>query len=372
MKKGSTLRDTTIIYFILLCLFIMVRILFAVVDFHVSSQVLDIITTVVVQAGIMFLLPVFLFTKMQKQKLSYTFKQFNYNKISFYAVGICILIGFLCYFLNITVASFFGNIIAFFGYEQSPSSASTLTDTSFVSFLFQVLVVAIFPAICEETTHRGLLLNGFSTLGIKRAVIFSSVLFGLMHLNINQFFYATVLGFIIAVSVIASKSILPAMIIHFMNNFLSTYFLYAKQNNWPGLGIYNFFLNFLSSNSLLGFFFSCFFFLAIILTLIVLLFILLLKETRIKKVKNMLTDIAKINKEYEENTQNYAGNGNFVNLYSLNNIMSQYNIKSLNSMVFSEMEIKPKPTTSFEKLFLVMCFVAGGIVTAFTFIWGFL
>ncbi len=369
-NKGSVLRDTSLIYFVLICLFIMVRIVFALVDFNLSSEVLDVITTVFVQVGIMFLLPIFLFSKLQKQKVSNTFKQFNYNKISLFAVGISVLIGFLCYFLNITIASFFGNIIGLFGFEQTPSSSSTIADTSFFSFLLQVLVVAVFPAICEETTHRGLLLNGFSSMGIKRAVIFSSLLFGLMHLNINQFFYATVLGFIIAVSVIASKSIFPAMIIHFMNNFLSTYFMYAKQNNWFGLGVYNFFLNFLSSNSLIGFFFSCFFFLAVILTVIVLLFVLLLKQTRIKKVKNMLTDIAKINKEYEENSQTYAGNGNFANLYSLNNIMSEYNIKSLSSMVFTEMEIKPKPTTNIEKLLLISCFVVGGLVTAFTFIWG--
>ena len=103
----------------------------------------------------------------------------------------------------------------------------------------QVVLVAVLPAICEETTHRGLLIHGYSMLGIKRAVIYSSLMFGLMHLNINQFFYATILGFLIALSTLMSKSIIPAMIIHFMNNFISTYISFAQSNKWFGYELFD-------------------------------------------------------------------------------------------------------------------------------------
>ena len=114
------------------------------------------------------------------------------------------------------------------GYESAPTVSNAVSgDYSILSFIVNVLLVAILPAVCEETTHRGLLLKGLSSLGIRNSVIISSLLFGLMHLNINQFFYATVLGFVIALTVIISKNIFPAIIIHFMNNFLSVFFDFA-------------------------------------------------------------------------------------------------------------------------------------------------
>ena len=50
--------------------------------------------------------------------------------------------------------------------------------------------------------------------------------------------------------------------------------------------------------------------------------------------------------------------------------MSQYNIKSLNSMVFTEVESKTQKTTTYEKILLISTFVLGSLITAFTFIWG--
>lgn len=370
MKKSS-LFNAQLIYFIALILFVCVRITVLVVDFGLNQTIMDAISTLFVQVGIMFLFPVLLFSKLQKQSVKSTLKDFNFGKINMGSILICVLIGFLCYFLNISIASFFGSIIRMFGFESAPTvggqSESVLTMSSFV---LQVVTVAVLPAICEETLHRGLLLKGYSSLGIKKAVIISSLLFGLTHLNINQFFYATVLGFIIAVSVIISKNIIPAIIIHFMNNFLSVYFSYATKNNWFGAGLYRFMTNFVSSNNLISFFITNCFVLITLVSCIVALFAMLLKQTRIKKVNKMLNDIAEINKEYSGNSDALQQNQNLYNLYNLNNLMSQYNIKSLNSMVFTEMENKTQKTNAYEKILLISSFVLGGVITVFTFIWG--
>ena len=370
MKKSS-LFNAQLIYFVALILFVCVRIIVLVVDFGLNETLMDTVSTLFVQVGIMFLLPILLFSKLQKQSVKTTFKDFNFAKINIGSILVCVLIGFLCYFLNVSIASFFGSIIRMLGYESAPTVGSgagaTLTTASFA---LQVLTVAILPAICEETLHRGLLLKGYASLGIKKAVIISSLLFGLTHLNINQFFYATVLGFIIAVSVIISKNIIPAIIIHFMNNFLSVYFSYATANNWFGADLYRFMTSFVSSNNLISFFITNCFVLITLVMGIVALFAVLLKHTRIKKVNKMLKDIADINKEYSDNNQTLQQNQNLYNLYNLNNLMSQYNIKSLNSMVFTEMENKTQKTTVYEKILLISSFVLGGIITIFTFIWG--
>ena len=214
-------------------------------------------------------------------------------------------------------------------------------------------------------------MNGLSSLGIKQSVIISSILFGLMHMNVNQLFYTAILGFIIALSVVIAKSIIPAMVIHFMNNFLSVYFAFASVKHWFGEGLHNFIEQFLSSNNLIAFFFSSFFALAVLLSIIVLLFLFLLKETRIKKVKTMLNDIVNINKEFNTNPT-LNDNENVSNLYNLNALMKQYNIKGLSSMIFTELEIKKQKMDIKELLLLIFCFAIGSFVTVFTFIWGML
>ena len=370
-KPRSILLSTGITYFIILLIFVGVRIVVQLVDFPISAETLDLIATAIIQIGFMFLLPVIMFSIMRRQKVSRTFNDFGFNKIGAKPIIVSILIGFFCYFLNISISSFFGTIIRLCGYESTPVIATASQgDYSITAFLISVLSVAILPAICEETTHRGLLLKGFANLGIKKAIIFSSILFGLMHLNINQFFYATVLGFIIALTVVVSKNIIPAIIIHFMNNFLSVYFDFATNNNWVGKGLYEFFTKLLYSENFISFFITnCLVLVSLIFT-IVFLFTILLKETRIKKVNNMLTDIAKINQEFAEGTPAYQKDPNLVNLHNLNNLMKQYNIKSLNSMVFTDWEIKEKKITTMEILLLVASLVVGGVVTCFTFVWG--
>ena len=78
-----------------------------------------------------------------------------------------------------------------------------------------------------------------------------------------------------------------------------------------------------------------------------------------------------INKEFNEGDPVYQNNPNLANLHNLNNLMKQYNIKSLNSMVFTDLEMKERrKSTLFEILLLISCFVVSGLVTAFTFVWG--
>ncbi|MCQ2749921.1 MAG: CPBP family intramembrane metalloprotease [Clostridia bacterium] len=51
------------------------------------------------------------------------------------------------------------------------------------------------------------------------AAIISSVMFGIMHLNMQQLPYAIVLGFVLAIIYEKSKSIIMPMIVHFIIDF---------------------------------------------------------------------------------------------------------------------------------------------------------
>lgn len=81
-----------------------------------------------------------------------------------------------------------------------------------------IIVVGLIPCILEETIYRGVFFNEYRNINPRKAVLLSGILFGLMHLNWNQFVYAFVMGMIFAVVVEASNSLLSTMIIHFMIN----------------------------------------------------------------------------------------------------------------------------------------------------------
>ena len=231
MKKRSDLFKINLIYFILLCAFVLVRIVFALNLFNLSGTVSDIVGSILIQIGIMFGLTFVLYLLFFKKKPKDVFKDYKFTKINFKAVLISIAIGIITYFLTLCVAAIFNFFLGLFGYQASSGSSAGVGTWG--DFLVSIVLVAILPGFCEEFVHRGLLVKGFSELGVKKTIIYSGLLFGLMHLNISQFFYATLIGCLLVLLVMASGSIIPAMIVHFMNNLINVYFSYAEDLNLP-------------------------------------------------------------------------------------------------------------------------------------------
>jgi sodium transport system permease protein len=93
-------------------------------------------------------------------------------------------------------------------------------------------VFAVTPSICEEIAFRGFILGGLARgnrLGI--AVIVSSLMFGMIHMIPQQAFNAALLGLILGLLAVHSRSLFPAIAFHFCNNAIAT--LHAKN----GFGI---------------------------------------------------------------------------------------------------------------------------------------
>jgi sodium transport system permease protein len=88
--------------------------------------------------------------------------------------------------------------------------------------LWMLLVVALTPAICEELVFRGVLLNGLrSRLGMIAAVIGSAAIFAAFHLSFEtavRFLPTFWLGLLLAYVAWNTRSIFPAMLMHFVNN----------------------------------------------------------------------------------------------------------------------------------------------------------
>ena len=93
-----------------------------------------------------------------------------------------------------------------------------------------LLLLAVLPALVEEYVFRGLIFLGYKKRNPLKAVLLSAVLFGFMHLNINQFSYAFVLGIVLALLVYATGSIIPGILVHFTINGYSVVVSYILAN----------------------------------------------------------------------------------------------------------------------------------------------
>ncbi len=125
-------------------------------------------------------------------------------------VGITLLSMPLLSFLNLFSSMFVPN-----------AAASLATQMTGGSGWMNILFLAIIPAFSEEFVFRGVFFHGYRSHGFWKAALISGLIFGLMHLNFNQFSYGFALGVIFAAVVEASGSIYASMVIHFLINFQS-------------------------------------------------------------------------------------------------------------------------------------------------------
>lgn len=113
------------------------------------------------------------------------------------------------------------NIILYY-FPQNQEIVEGLNDALFIkdNLLLNLLIVAVMPAICEEIFFRGFILSSFkgNKQSYKGAIIFSGILFGLMHMDFIRIIPTSLLGISFAYAVCKTKSIGISMFMHFLNN----------------------------------------------------------------------------------------------------------------------------------------------------------
>lgn len=81
-----------------------------------------------------------------------------------------------------------------------------------------ILAIGLLPCILEEGVYRGVFFHEYQKHNPRAGILLSGLLFGLMHMNFNQFIYAFVMGILFAFLVEACDSLLGSVIVHFCIN----------------------------------------------------------------------------------------------------------------------------------------------------------
>lgn len=93
-----------------------------------------------------------------------------------------------------------------------------------------LLSMGVISPFVEEVVFRGIFFHTYKRSGrILASIILSSVLFGMMHLNFNQFTYAAVMGVMFCLLVEATGSVWSSFLAHGVFNSIEVIFLYASE-----------------------------------------------------------------------------------------------------------------------------------------------
>lgn len=201
-----------------------------------SGAVFTICTQLVFFLAVPFCIYKFYGRRTVAQTLEYS----SAGKFKLYYL-LAVPLGIAVFVLTVGVSSVWTALLKLTGYTVSSSSPDMPQDFVFGFFVADIVLTAVLPAVCEEFAMRGGLLttaqNSFKTWV---CIVICGIVFGLFHQNIRQVFYTALFGALAAYLTVKTKSIYPAVIMHFTNNFCSVFIDYAVNYKWAlGGGFYD-------------------------------------------------------------------------------------------------------------------------------------
>lgn len=176
------------------------------------------------EASIMFCAPAiasiiifFVYNAINRVKISSLFRT---DKLSGAFIGKAVLAAF-----------FFHQVGMILEYGVAIVLTAMGLDTPYLNFEIQndlpttamdVFTSIILAPVAEELLYRGVVLKETAKVSRRFAIIFSAVMFGLMHGNPYQAVMATLLGLVLGYITIGSDSIIPAIVCHMAVNFIAS------------------------------------------------------------------------------------------------------------------------------------------------------
>ena len=105
-----------------------------------------------------------------------------------------------------------------------------------LDFIIKFSMIALLPALCEETLFRGVLQSTLEKhLKNKlHAIVFTALVFGSFHMSPYRFIPTMIIGLYLGYLAQRSKSIFPGMLVHAINNGIVYIAIYFMPENDPG------------------------------------------------------------------------------------------------------------------------------------------
>ncbi|AWI05417.1 CPBP family intramembrane glutamic endopeptidase [Clostridium drakei] len=212
--EGTKIRKVIFIY------------VFVVIFFCIISELSFVKSTGILDENLFLLLcnlGVLVWFMLKLRKVSYDVK----NEINGLKTDLNIKDTMFSIIINITVSIGFVIIVVCALKSISPSFINGLLEelnkndsNSLYSIIINGITASFIAPIVEELIFRGVILNRLKIkMGIKKAVIISSILFGMIHYELG-ILSAIVFGICMSLIYLKTKNIFVTIAIHIINNFM--------------------------------------------------------------------------------------------------------------------------------------------------------
>ena len=181
---------------------------------------LDMVPNILISEALI-MVPTFFMLVFNKEKLS--------RVLSIRKIKISTFFGVIAFTLAASPLITLTNLVSqlFVDNTVSANSEQFLSLPPFLLLFF----VGILAPVCEEIVFRGAIFGGMKNDGnVFKAIMASGLLFGLLHMNINQASYALVIGILLGFLVEATGSIFSSIIFHVLVNSSNVVMMIISDN----------------------------------------------------------------------------------------------------------------------------------------------
>lgn len=206
MEDIKKIKSVNVFYPIFIIAYIGASILFAVIT-QANGIVLPLWSQYVL-SQMFILIPAVLYAVLFKENFP---KEISYRPLKPLDALLSLCTGYAL----VPLVLFIGNLTMLFATNYLDESANMLTQYPFAG---QIVLMAVIPSIVEEFVFRGIFFHTYRRIGIFAGAVVSGLVFAVFHMNINQFCYALVVGFIFAYIAEATGSMWSSVLAHFALN----------------------------------------------------------------------------------------------------------------------------------------------------------
>lgn len=153
------------------------------------------------------------------------------RKFSPWVALLCVPLAVAVICLGSPLANAFIKLVELIGYKTENVTSVVVDSGS--DLALTLVFVALIPAIAEEYLFRGNIARGFAKNGYFFAVLVSSALFALMHGNPLQLVHQFIIGVVCAVLYFSTRSLIPSILLHFLNNAIALVLGYFESMGKP-------------------------------------------------------------------------------------------------------------------------------------------
>jgi len=183
-----------------------------------SSNTINIITALL--SPVIFIIFYFVFNKYKKVNNRVALS--DGQSVSLLPISIAMVLAIICVFLFTPFINLIDYGFSSMGYfVDNTIPLQALMSSNFLYFLLGVVIYALLPAIAEELIFRGIIQKSLSTkLTGFATILMTTLLFVLIHGSLQQTVYQLLVGIMLSYLSYVGGSVIYAIILHFLNNFL--------------------------------------------------------------------------------------------------------------------------------------------------------